>query len=152
MLSLDASYTQFYEEFIKCNEERYYAPMVSVGDLIDEVAYIFEPEGIPYEINQNGIYEEIEFPSFQTMSFIFSKEDDSVVGVQKSVLIQGEIFDVSEEALNENVITFIQTDEAGREYNVCLGEVVLCSFEIGITGYDNKAEYLDLIKNGFILN
>ena len=74
------------------------------------------------------------------------------MGVHKSVMIRGEIFDVSGKVLVGNKVALVQTDDDGREYNVCLGDVVLCSFEIGMTGYDNKAEYLQLIEGGFILN
>ena len=145
-------YTQFYDEFVKVNEERYYAPIVSINEKFDTTNYIFKVAPIPFEVADNDLYVGVEFPPSQTMEFYFFKQDNSVVGVHKSVTIRGEIFDVSEETLVGNKVILVQTDDEGREYNVCLGETILCSFEIGMTGYDNKAEYLQLIESGFNFN
>lgn len=139
----------FYDEFIKLNEERYCFPQIQSGVLIDTVSYQFETSPVPFDIAINNIYIGVEFPEAQTMEFNFSKMDDSVVGVHKSVTVRGEVFDVSEETLVGNKVILVQTDDEGREYNVCLGETILCSFEIGMTGYDNKTEYLQLIESGF---
>ena len=145
-------YDNFYNEFVKLNEERYCAPIVFIGEYFDVTDYVFEVAPIPFEIGNNNLYVGVEFPPYQTMKFYFSKGDSSVVGVHKSVTICGEMFDISGEILVGNKVVLVQTDDDGREYNVCLGDVVLCSFEIGMTGYDNKAEYLQLIESGFILN
>lgn len=145
-------YAQFYTEFMKLNEERYCVPIVSIDESFDTTEYIFKVSPVSFEIANNHLYVGVEFPESQTLSFYFSKSDMSVIGVHKSVTIRGEVFDVSNKSLVGNSVVLVQTDEEGREYNVCLGETILCSFEIGMTGYDNKAEYLQLIESGFILN
>ena len=145
-------YKNFYNEFVKLNEERYYTPNIYIDQYFDVTDYMFSVAPISVEIANNDLYIGVEFPSSQTMEFYFSNKDDSVVGVHKSVTIRGEVFDVSQDTLVGNKVVLVQTDDEGREYEVHMGDVVLCSFEIGMTGYDNKEEYLQLIENGFIFN
>ena len=145
-------YAQFYQEFVKLNEERYYAPIISIDEKFDTTNYIFEVSPISYSIANNNLYVGVEFPQSQKLSFNFSKTDFSEVGVHKSVTVRGKVFNVSDEGLIGDNAVLVQMDNDGRNYNVYLGEIILCSFEIAVTGYDNKVEYLELIERGFIFN
>ena len=140
------NYLAFYNEFSEYNTERYFMPKIEKTELFDSIQYIFESEGVPYTIATNQVFS-FCFP-FQTMTFKFFKEDTSVVGENKSVLITGKVFDISEYNFEKPIVGISLIDIEKRNFQVTANDIIIGEYQVSVSGFDRDI-YEQSIEQAF---